>query len=173
MVVLEQNTMFILNVVALAVGPIIVAALIVLLRKRDKLVWSTEGWFRFPLASIVAAASTFGLAYLYSTFSTYVSTLPKEPESFLIFICRSSIPQLTPSSPQCSSRSTSSCTRSSERSIGTGLPRAVNLRSVLSCSSRLISSGGAYLSSTPSFSRSSKWAGCTLSRSTTPGRWLH
>ncbi|KAG8923364.1 hypothetical protein FRC01_012846, partial [Tulasnella sp. 417] len=72
MIVLEQNTMFILNVVALAVGPLIVAALLVLLRGKGKLVWSTEGWFRFPLASIAAAASTIGLANLYSKFSTYI-----------------------------------------------------------------------------------------------------
>ncbi|KIO31881.1 hypothetical protein M407DRAFT_19145 [Tulasnella calospora MUT 4182] len=72
MVVLEQNTMFILNVVALAVGPAVVAALLVFLRQKRKLVWSTEGWIRFPLASIVAAASTIGLANLYSKFSTYI-----------------------------------------------------------------------------------------------------
>ncbi|KAG8924458.1 hypothetical protein FRC01_011478 [Tulasnella sp. 417] len=72
MIVLEQNTMFILNVVALAVGPLIVAAILVLLRGKGKLVWSTEGWFRFPLASIAAAASTIGLANLYSKFSTYI-----------------------------------------------------------------------------------------------------
>ncbi|KAG8980896.1 hypothetical protein FRB90_007418, partial [Tulasnella sp. 427] len=72
LVVLEQNTMFILNIVALAVGPVIAAALIILVQKRGKLAWSTEGWVRFPLASILAAAATFGLAYLYSKFSTYI-----------------------------------------------------------------------------------------------------
>lgn len=120
MVVFEQNTMFILNVVALAVGPIIVVALLVLLRGRGKLVWSTDGWIRFPLATIVAAGATVGLAHLYAEYSTFVSELRMCSGSSLMLIRRSSIRHRTPSLRRFSSLSTSSCTPSSERSTGTG-----------------------------------------------------
>lgn len=75
MVVLEQNTLFIIDIVALVVGPIAVIALVFLLASQDKLYWSSQRWIRFPLALIFGAAATVGLAYVNARFAPYVSRI--------------------------------------------------------------------------------------------------
>ncbi|KAG9008291.1 hypothetical protein FRB94_013453 [Tulasnella sp. JGI-2019a] len=71
MVVLEQNTLFIINIVTLVVGPIVIAALIFLLATRDKLYWSSQGWVKFPLALVIGCAAAFGLAHAYAAIAPY------------------------------------------------------------------------------------------------------
>lgn len=73
MVVFEQQTMLIINIVLLAAGPIAVGILILVLHRQNKLLWTREGWIRFPLASITATVATGALAFLYSKLSPYVS----------------------------------------------------------------------------------------------------
>ena len=73
LVVLEQKIMFIINIILLGAGPIIVGALVLGLHSKGKLLWSRDGWFRFPLAFVVSMAAAIGLAVVYSKFNAYVS----------------------------------------------------------------------------------------------------
>lgn len=74
MVVLEQKTMMILNIIMLAVGPVLVGVMIFFLQGKKKLNWSKDGWFRFPLALLFGVAATMALAFVYAKFSPLVSS---------------------------------------------------------------------------------------------------
>ncbi|KAG8872471.1 hypothetical protein FRB98_009577, partial [Tulasnella sp. 332] len=86
MVVLEQNTLFILDVVALVIGPIAVVALVFLLASENKLYWSSQGWIGFPLALVFGAAATLSLAYVNAKFAPYAVYASPYPV-FISLVC--------------------------------------------------------------------------------------
>ncbi|KZT43625.1 hypothetical protein SISSUDRAFT_1040091 [Sistotremastrum suecicum HHB10207 ss-3] len=72
LLVISFRTMTIINIVLLAVGPVLTLLLIVLASKNRKLYWGKQGWFRFPLSLVLSAGVSIGLAFLVAFINPYI-----------------------------------------------------------------------------------------------------
>ncbi|KAG8919206.1 hypothetical protein FRC02_001820 [Tulasnella sp. 418] len=74
LVVMSLTLTFIINIILLAVGPISIGGLsaLIFFKKRDHF-WTSNGWFRFPIALIVSGGLTTGYARLMAKANPYVS----------------------------------------------------------------------------------------------------
>ena len=65
----------IIDIVLIAVGPILVAVLLFFAIRRKKMYFTKKGWIRFPLGLILSAAAPVGLSILINLANPYVSVL--------------------------------------------------------------------------------------------------
>ncbi|KAH8119687.1 Zn-dependent exopeptidase [Phellopilus nigrolimitatus] len=70
--VLSLKTFYIINIVLLVVGPILVAVLVFVAQRKNKLYWSAKGWGRTPTALVIGGGLTVGLGILYRFVNPFI-----------------------------------------------------------------------------------------------------